>query len=126
MADKLIFAAMMTVILLGPLGWRIQRDRLAARADVIRAGAGSALRHALGGESFITVDVTASTVWRRGQVVLGVPPGWDVLVKAAWDPILDTLPEHYDLVIRGAHRAGAIASRTMPSNTRENGSGLAS
>lgn len=100
MADESIFAAIVAIVLLGPLGWRVWRDRLAARSLVIRAKTESALRGALGGESFITVGVVASTIWRRGQIVLGVPPGWNCLVKAAWDPILDTLPSDYDLVIR--------------------------
>ena len=106
MADGLVFIAWMVASILGPLGWRVLRDRAARRGLVLRADIDAALRRALGGESLVSIEVIASAVWRRGRVVLSVPAGWGCLVKAAWDHVVDALPADYDLVIRGVHRIG--------------------
>ena len=109
MAERLVFVALVAAMALVPLVWILWRDRVARRGLVLHADMDAALRRAMRGESLITVEVVTCTAWRRGQVVLGLPSGWDCLVKAAWDPIIDALPADYDLVIRGGHRTGATA-----------------
>jgi hypothetical protein len=115
MIDRLIFTALVLAFILGPLVWRVWHDRLADHGLVLRADIAAALRRALGGESFVAIEVVVATAWRRGQVVLSVPAGWDHLVKAAWDQVVAALPANYDLVVCGAHRrGGAKASATFP------------
>ena len=109
MAERLIFVALMAAMVLAPFVWILWCDRVARRGLVLHADMDAALRRALRGESLITVEVVTGTAWRRGQVILGVPSGWDCLIKAAWEPIINTLPADYDLVIRGAHRTSANA-----------------
>jgi hypothetical protein len=105
MGDRLVFVVWAVAAFGAPLAWRLWRDRVARRALAVHANIEAALRRALGGESLVSVKVTASIPGRRGRVVLSVPRGWDWLVRTAWERIVEALPADHDLVIRGAGRA---------------------
>jgi hypothetical protein len=109
MANKLIFILLVVVFALGPLGWRVWLDRLARRGVALRLIVEAALRHALGGESLVAVEAYPATTFRRGQIILFVPAGWDCLVKSAWDNVVTTIPENYDIVCRGIDRHRLLA-----------------
>jgi hypothetical protein len=112
MANKLIFILLVVVFALGPLGWRVWLDRLARRGVALRLIVEAALRHALGGESLVAVEVYPATAFWRGQIILFVPAGWDCLVKSAWDNVVTTIPENYDLVCRGIDRHRLLAGNS--------------
>ena len=102
MIDILFALGIMAVLVLGPIAWRTWYDRRTARAQLLHADVDAAVRHALGGESFVSVEVVPAAVWRRGQVILGAPTGWLWLIERAWKRAAAAAPRDYDFVIRGA------------------------
>jgi hypothetical protein len=95
------------VLVVGPLLWRVQRDRRAARALEIRAYVQSLVDRKLGGESFVSVDVTPRGMWGPGQVVVAVPVGWEDLLEPVWPVLLARVPRGYELVVRRGELAPA-------------------
>jgi hypothetical protein len=61
----------------------------------------------LGGESFVSVQVTPRELWRTGQVVVAVPGGWEWLLEEAWPVLLARVPRGYELVVRRGEAARA-------------------
>ena len=57
------------LLVVGPLAWRVQLDRREDRALSTRAYVQSLVDRTLGGESFVTVQVTPRGFWTTGQVV---------------------------------------------------------
>ena len=112
MMDALIAAALIGTLVLGPLAWRVRHDRQTERKLRLRANLDTALRHALGGDSFVSLDVVPSTAWRRGRVILYTPAGFSWLIEQAWERVAEHTPPGYDLVIRGA--AASSARETTP------------
>jgi len=88
------------VLVVGPLLWRLSQDRSEARALAIRAYVQSLVDRKLGGESFVSVQVTPRGLWRAGQVVVAVPGGWEWLLEEAWPVLLARVPRGYELVVR--------------------------
>lgn len=71
----------------------------------MRADIHAEVRHALGGETFLAVDVLAPALWRRGRVRLWAPGNDDEgVIGAAAPTVFDRLPAHYDVII---HCGGA-------------------
>jgi len=116
MIDILIAIGIIAVLVLGPLAWRTRYDRLTARGLLLHADVDAAVRHALGGESFVSVHVVPSTAWRRGRVILAAPTGWAWLIERSWKRAAAATPADYDLVIRGA--AGATPAPAAPARLR--------
>jgi hypothetical protein len=115
MIDTLIAAGSIVALVLAPLAWRARYDRLTTRAMLIRADVDAALRHALGGESLVSVGVVPATAWRRGRVVLSTPAGYGWLIEQSWDGTTAAVPANYDLVIRGtAHATSAALTTPTP------------
>lgn len=104
--DFVAVAAVTTLVLL-PLVWRVWRDHAEQRALMVRADVDSAVRHALGGESFVAVEVTPRVLGRPGQVVLSTPAGWDELVQLALPDVLERVPTKYEIVVRPGPRSAA-------------------
>ena len=88
------------VLVVGPLLWRVSRDRRESRALSIRAYIQSVVNRKLGGESFVSVQVTPRGLWRPGQVVVAVPGGWEWLVEEVWPVLMARTPRGYELVVR--------------------------
>jgi hypothetical protein len=95
------------VLVVGPLLWRVARDRSESRALAIRAYVQSLVDRKLGGESFVSVQVTPRGLWRAGQVVVAVPGGWEWLLEEAWPVLLARVPRGYELVVRRGEVARA-------------------
>jgi len=109
----LVFLSTLVVV---PLAWRERRDRRAARGLVVRADVQAAMNRRLGGESFVSVQVAPATRWRAGRVELSAPAGWEWLVDEVWRPVLERLPENYELVVTPGRRpvsAGAAAASAL-------------
>jgi hypothetical protein len=95
------------VLVVGPLLWRVLRDRRESRALSIRAYIQSLVDRKLGGQSFVSVQVTPRGLWRAGQVVVAVPGGWEWLVEEAWPVLMARTPRGYELVVRRGEVAPA-------------------
>ena len=84
------------VLVVGPLLWRVARDRTEARALSTRAYVQSLVDRKLGGESFVSVQVTPRGFWRTGQVVVAVPSGWEWLLEEVWPVLMARTPRGYE------------------------------
>ena len=88
------------VLVVGPLAWRVARDRSESRALSIRAYVQSLVDRKLGGESFVSVQVTPRGLWGTGQVIVAVPGGWEWLLEEVWPVLMARTPRGYELVVR--------------------------
>jgi hypothetical protein len=100
-----MLSALVAIVLLiglasGPLLWRLRQDRREARAAVVQADTNGALFRALGGESFVAVQVEAPSLWHPGRVVLTAPSDWQWLLAPAWNAVVAQVPAGYELVVR--------------------------
>jgi hypothetical protein len=91
----LLVAAMVVV----PLALAVWSDRRREAADRVAAGVRAAVRQRLGGESFVTVQVTAPVLARRGRVVLAAPAGYGWMLERAWTAAASRVPAGFDLVV---------------------------
>ena len=73
MLSVVLTIVLVGVLGLGPVVWRIWRDRFEERALGVRAEVESAVRRALHGESLVAVEVEPPTPLRGGRVILSVP-----------------------------------------------------
>ena len=97
------------LVVVGPLLWRIRRDRRESRALAIRAYVQSVVDRKLGGESFLSVQVSPRRLWSPGQVVVAVPSGWETLVQEVWPVLIARVPSGYELVVRRGEASSAPA-----------------
>jgi hypothetical protein len=91
----LLVAAMVVV----PLALAVWSDRRREAADRVAAGVRAAVRQRMGGESFVTIQVTAPLLGRRGRVVLAAPAGYGWMLERAWTAVVSRMPAGYDLVV---------------------------
>jgi hypothetical protein len=107
MIEITMSAVIALVLVVGPLLWRVSRDRSESRALSIRAYVQSLVDRKLGGESFVSVQVTPRGLWRAGQVVVAVPSGWEWLLEEVWPVLMARVPRGYELVVRRGEAARA-------------------
>ena len=77
MVEVFVATSIALVLVVGPLAWRVLRDRREETALSTRAYVQSLVDRKLGGESFVFVRVIPRGVWSLGQVVVSVPGGWE-------------------------------------------------
>ena len=100
---ELIVAPMLLVgVVAGMLAWRVLTDRLQDRALAVRADIQAAVDRSLEGESFLAVTVEPESTFHPGRVVLSTPTGYEWLVREAWTPVVERVPDGYELVIKHA------------------------
>jgi hypothetical protein len=109
MLEIVVASVVGLILVVGPLAWRVQRDRSESRALATRAYVQSLVDRKLGGESFVSVQVTPRTLWAQGQVVVSVPGGWEWLLEDAWPVLLARVPRGFELVVRRGDEAPAPA-----------------
>jgi hypothetical protein len=97
------------LLVVGPLAWRVQLDRREDRALSTRAYVQSLVDRTLGGESFVTVQVTPRGLWTTGQVIVSVPGGWEWMLESVWPVLMARVPRGYELVVRRGVEAHAPA-----------------
>jgi uncharacterized iron-regulated membrane protein len=93
-------------IVMAPFAWLTWRERVQARALRVRAEINGAVNAALGGESFVGVDIEPSMPWRAGRVVVSVPSDWSRVLEPLWIAVLARLPRRYELVMRREGTSG--------------------
>ncbi len=96
----LITMSLLSLLFLGPLVWRLWRDRLESRALELQAEIQAAINASLGGESMIAVRVNAGSREQSGTVELFVPAGWEDMLDPVWRVVLPLMPAGYTLVFR--------------------------
>lgn len=106
----LLVAAMVVV----PLALAVWSDRRREAADRVAAGVRAAVRQRLGGESFVTVEVTTPVLGQRGRVVLAAPTGYGWMVERAWTAVVSRVPAGYDLVVS---QPDVISAPRVPAST---------
>ena len=109
MVEILVATVIGLVLVVGPLVWRVLRDRSESRALSTRAYVQSLVDRKLGGESFVSVQVTPRGLWSLGQVVVSVPGGWEWMLEDVWPVLLARVPRGYELVVRRGEEAPAPA-----------------
>ena len=103
----LITMSLLSLLFLGPLVWRLWRDRLESRALELQAEIQAAINASLGGESMIAVRVNAGSREQSGTVELFVPAGGeDILVSCGW--------QRRGRPVRARPRCAALRPRGAP------------
>ena len=105
MLEILVASVLGLLLVVGPLAWRVQRDGSESRALATRAYVQSLVDRKLGGESFVSVQVTPCSLWSQGQVVVSVPGGWEWMLEDVWPVLLARVPRGYELVVRRGEEA---------------------
>jgi hypothetical protein len=100
MINVVVSVLLLAIFVLGPLVWRVWRDRREERALVVRSEIEAAVRRALGGESLVSIQVEPPRPFVNGRVILSVPRGWDWLIREAWTRVVPHVPHNYELVVR--------------------------
>jgi hypothetical protein len=113
MIEIAVASAIGLVLVVGPLLWRVARDRSESRALSIRAYVQSLVDRKLGGESFVSVQVTPRGLWSVGQVVVAVPGGWEWLLEEVWPVLLARTPRGYELVVRRGESSAPAPQRQL-------------
>ncbi len=111
-----IVAALLTFgLFVGPLVWCLVMDRRTERAAAIAAEIRATVRHRLGGESMVSVQVKPRGFWKPGRILLAAPSGYEELIEKVWQPVAKRVPAGYELVVRPAwSRAGAPQVDALP------------
>lgn len=104
MVEVLVVLTTLGVVLVGPLGWVLWRDRREGRALALRADIQHAVRRALKGDSLVSVEVTPTTPWRAGRVLLSAPADWAWLLAPLLNTVLGRVPPGYEVVVRPGRR----------------------
>jgi hypothetical protein len=102
MIEVIVAPLLLVGLVVGVLGWRVLSDRTQDRALAVRADIQAAVDRSLEGESFLAVTVEPESTFHRGRVVLSTPTGYEWLVREAWTPVVQRVPEGYELVIKHA------------------------
>jgi hypothetical protein len=100
MLSVIVPVVLVGALVLGPIGWRVWRDRREEQALAVRADVAAAVRQALDGESLVSVQVEPPRPLRSGRVILSVPGGWEWLIREAWTRVVTHVPRDYELVVR--------------------------
>ena len=81
------------------LVWTERADRRQERAWIIRADVDAGARRALSGDSLLAIAVDCPTAWRRGEVRLATPTGYESVLGQAAHAVLARVPNGYDVII---------------------------
>src|SRR5712692_5520031 len=100
MVDAIVPPILVAALAFAPLAWRAWNDRQRARALLVRADVHRAVFRALGGESYVSVNVEPPTLWHPGRVILSTPSGWECLLEATAGKALAHTAATWELVVK--------------------------
>ena len=100
MMSAILGAAFVGALVAAPLAWRVWQDRREERAFAVRATIHAAVVRALGGESFVAVNVHPAAPWRAGRIELSAPSDWRFLLEPAWSAVMARVPGDWELIIK--------------------------
>ena len=107
MGEAIVALTLVLAMIVGPLVWRLAKDRREQRAQWLEAQVRSAIREALGGDSLLSVHVEPPTPLHAGRVMLSTPRGWESLIEPVWKTALAATPEDYEFVVTPGGGAGS-------------------
>ena len=100
MVSAIVGAAFVGALVVAPLAWRVWQDRRDERALAVRAAVHAAVVRALGGESFVAVNVQPGSPWRAGRIELSTPSDWRFLLEPAWSAVMRQVPGDWELIVK--------------------------
>ena len=100
MMSAILGAAFVGALVLAPLAWRVWQDRRDERALAVRASIHAAVVRALGGESFVAVNVRPAAPWRPARIELSAPSDWRFLLEPAWSAVMARMPGDWELIVK--------------------------
>ena len=100
MWSAIVGAAFVGALVVAPLAWRVWQDQRDERALAIRAAVHAAVIRALGGESFVAVNVVPAGPWRPGRIELSAPSDWRFLLEPAWSAVMRQVPGDWELIVK--------------------------
>jgi hypothetical protein len=121
MLGDVIALTVISLLVISPLLGRRYYDEREEQALRLQALLQRKADQRLGGETFLVVTVEPSLTHSGGRVVLSAPPGWDWLVREAWNEVRLNTPAGYDLVVSGAdgqERRAAASTRERAASRR--------
>ena len=107
MIAGVLVLTLLLALMMGPFVWRAAADRREERALRVRAEIHAAALRALGGESFVAVQVSAPALGRPGRVIVAAPTGYETLVERVWPRVIGLVPPDYELIVKPAERREA-------------------
>lgn len=99
---ELIVSVLVVGLVFGPLAYRLWRDRIEDRALSVQADVDGVLRRELHGDSLVSVAVTPALPWHAGRVALWAPRDWQPVLGDVSAPVLEVVPDDYELVVKPA------------------------
>ena len=114
-----VFAGLLLLgLVVVPLVLAVWSDHRRNMADTVAARVRAAVRQRRGGESFVTVEVTAPMLGQRGRVVLDAPAGYAWMIERAWSAVVSRVPAGYDLVVSHPDVVSAPTERVIAPTLR--------
>jgi hypothetical protein len=114
MISAMVGAAFLGALVVAPLAWRVWQDRREERALAVRATAHAAMVRALGGESFVAVNVQPGAPWRAGRIELSAPSDWRFLLEPAWSAVMRQVPGDWELIVKPLPATTGLAADERP------------
>jgi hypothetical protein len=102
--EAMLVGLLVFAVFLGPLIARLVLDRRLDRANIVAADIRAAVRHRLGGDSMVSVQVEPAGLWSPGRVLLVAPGGYQDLIEKVLSVVALRVPAGYELVVRASAR----------------------
>ena len=100
--EAILAGLLVLAVFFGPLIARLAFDRRLDRANIVAADVRAAVRHRLGGDSMVSVQVEPAGLWSPGRVLLVAPGGYQDLIEKVWSVVALRVPAGYELVVRAS------------------------
>jgi len=113
MISAMVGAAFVGALVLAPLAWRVWQDRRTERALAVRAQIHATVVRALGGESFVAVNVKPA-LWGPGRIELSAPSDWRFLLEPAWSAVMEQAPAEWELIVKPLPATTGLVAHQPP------------
>ena len=113
MISAIVGGAFVGALVLAPLAWRLWQDRRTERALAVRALIHATVVRALGGESFVAVNVRPA-LWGPGRIELSAPSDWRFLLEPAWSAVMEQAPAEWELIVKPLPATTGLVAHQPP------------